>query len=111
VAYVAGRIVSGSTANSLYDYARSKHAMFSGNIDGQTVSIYDHERGCHFGGTLPGLYDYGRGVHVQLNINGDRFTGYDYGDTEHFSGTVNGQQVQVYDYGESKYTLMESDGS
>ncbi len=103
VAYVAGRVISKSDATNVYDYSRSKHVLFSGDIDGDDVRAYDHDRSCHFGGSIPNLYDYGRRVHVQLNIDGTEFRGYDYGDQHHFSGKVNGQQIQLYDYGESKH--------
>jgi hypothetical protein len=103
VAYVAGKLISGSSSTSVYDHARSRHIRFSGSVAGSHVRIYDHDRGCHFSATLPNLYDYGRSAHVSLKINGAEFKGYDYGDGHHFSGAVKGSAVSVYDSGESTH--------
>jgi hypothetical protein len=103
VAFIAGKIISGSGNSSVYDYSQSKYINISGSVSATKVSAYDHDRGCHFGGNLPSLYDYGRSVHVSLEINGQDFKGYDYGDSQHFTGKVNGRSVSFYDYGESQY--------
>ena len=103
IAYVAGRVISGSGGSTVYDYSQSRHVSMSGSIDGNTIGVYDHNRGCHFSGTLPSLYDYGTRAHVSLEIDGSQFNGYDYAGRHHFSGSVSGSSVQVYDYGESKH--------
>jgi len=108
VAYVAGRVVSGTEGTSIFDYSRSKHVSFGGSIDGDSVSVYDYERKCHFSGSLPSLYDYGTQAHVLINIKADSSDGYDYKSQKHFSGSVSGSSVSLYDYEESKhfsYTL------
>lgn len=103
IAYVAGRIASGSASSSVYDYSQSKHISIGGSVDGKSVAVYDYVRGCHFSGSLPSLYDYGAGAHITLNMTGNSFTGYDYGPGHHFSGSVSGSSINLYDYGEGRH--------
>lgn len=103
VAFTAAALINGQNGNSVYDYSQSKHISISGTVSSSHVSIYDHDRGCHFSGSPPSLYDYGRSCHVTIEINSNSFNGYDYGDSQHFSGSVNGNSVSVYDYGESSH--------
>ena len=108
VAYVAGRAISGKACSYVYDYSQSRHYSVSGGVEGRNVSVYDHERRCHFSGTLPSLYDYGRSAHVNIDIKGNQFSGDDFGNSHHFSGTVNDSSISLYDYGTSQnysYTL------
>jgi len=104
VAAVASRLVGGGgSVGAVYDYSQSRHMQVSGSVGAGSVSLYDHDRGCHFSGSGSSLYDYGRGCHVSLQVHGNSFSGYDYGDGHHFSGTVNGNSVSIYDYGESSH--------
>ena len=107
VAFVAGRLISGQAASSVYDYSQSKYVSIDGNVKSNNVDVYDYDRGCHFGGSGNGktfdLYDYGGSHHVELKINGSNFEGYDYGASCHFSGDVRGGDISLYDYGESTY--------
>ena len=106
VAYVAGVLIGGKNSASVYDYLQSKHISISGTVTENNVNIYDHDRGCNFGGSGNvgqfSLYDYGGNHHVQLKISGKHFDGYDYGASCNFSGNVNGNSISLYDYGESK---------
>jgi hypothetical protein len=102
-AAVAKLVEGGGNVSAIYDYSQSRHIQISGSTSGGNVSLYDHERGCHFSGSGGSLYDYGRGCHVSLQVNGDSFSGYDYGDGHHFSGTVNGKSVSVYDFGQASH--------
>ena len=104
VAAAASRNVSGrGSVGAAYDYSQSRHIQVSGSVNGNNVSLYDHDRGCHFSGSGGGLYDYGRSASVSLQVNGASFSGYDYGDGHHFSGTVSGSLISLYDYGKSAH--------
>lgn len=103
VAYVAGRLISGRQSSHVYDHSQSRHVSIGGSVSGSRVSVYDYDRGCHFGGSVGSLYDYGPGAHISLSVDGNRFRGYDYGDGCHYSGTVNGSSISIYDYGESRH--------
>lgn len=104
VAAAASKIVAGGgNVGAVYDYSQSRHIQVSGSANGDSVSLYDYDRGCHFSGSGGSLYDYGRGCHVSLQCDGSSFSGYDYGDGHHFSGMVNGNDVSLYDFGESSH--------
>jgi hypothetical protein len=103
VAYIASALISGRCGSSVYDYSQSKHKSISGSVGNSSVSIYDHDRGCHVAGSPQSLYDHGRGAHISLQISGTSFTGYDHGSSHHFSGSVSGTSVSIYDHGESSH--------
>ena len=103
VAYIATAIISKSTPQSVFDYTQGKHISISGSVNTSSVSIYDHDRGCHLSGNSKSLYDYGTGSHISLSVNGNQFRGFDYSQGHHYKGTISGKSVSIYDYGESKY--------
>lgn len=72
-------------------------------MNGGSVNAFDYDTGAHIGGTLSNLYHYGEGCHIQIKMNGDRFTGYDYGCGQSFSGSLNGNSVSLYDYQTGQY--------
>ena len=97
IAFVAGSVISGIKASSIYDYDRSRHLNFSGTLSESNVQIFDYERSCHFGGRLPSLFDYGRNIDILLHIDKTSFSGCDYGDDEHFSGHASNGSISLYD--------------
>ena len=105
IAYIAGCLVTGKRASSVYDYFQAKHIVFSGTVDQDEVQVYDHDRGCYVSGKNTGtsfsLYDYGDQRYVDLALDGPKLQGYDYGTRCHYSGEVTGKTISVYDYGES----------
>jgi hypothetical protein len=103
VAYVAGRLVTGSESGAVYDYSESRHVNFSGTVSDQNVNVYDYDEGCFVSGSPASLYHYGDGQFIQLNVNGAQLSGYDYGSGQHFSGSVQANSVTVYDYEHGSY--------
>ena len=101
VAYVAGRLISGRTASSIYDCSACGHVSISGDVDDRKVSVYDYEHGCAFSGSGNrrefSLYHYGDRHQVSLKIDGDQFTGYDHGSMHPFEGGVSGGSITLYD--------------
>ena len=103
IALIAVGLISGKKASSVYDYTQSKHISISGNVDVNSVNIYDYDRRCHVSGNPGNLYDYGNSAHIQLKISGNQFSGYDYHSSSHFSGSVNGGSVTIYDHETSSH--------
>lgn len=103
VAFIAVKATEQSRLSNVYDYSAGKHAIFSGSVADNRVSLYDHDVGAHVQGHLTQFYHYGTGGHVQLSIRGNSFTGYDYSSGSSFSGTIRRRNVQIYDYGTGSY--------
>ena len=103
VAYIAGRLISGSNASSVYDYSTGRHTNFSGEVSRSRVSVFDYDRSASVSGSPPSLFDYGNGAHIRLTTQGTAFKGFDYGSGDHFSGRVNGRSVSLFDYGASAH--------
>jgi hypothetical protein len=107
VAYIAARLISGLSADVLYDYARSVAFAFNGTANTDGVSVFDSTAKCHIGGRcnhgIYFLFHFGEGVHINLEIDGGKFKGFDYQSHSDFSGTVAGKRISLYDWGESKW--------
>ncbi|UDM52016.1 hypothetical protein [Cupriavidus sp. MP-37] len=103
IAYIVARAISDSKASHAYDYSESKYVAFTGDVTTREVNVYDYGRRCYCSGSLPQLYDYGNRKHIDLQVNGDRFSGFDYDSRKHFEGSVSGNSVSLYDYETSKY--------
>jgi hypothetical protein len=98
VAYIAGRLVSGRSSSSVYDYSQSKHTAIAGTVTNRQVAIYDYERGAYISGGAAQFYDYDEGCYISLQLTGNNFRGFDYGSASHFSGSVNGRNILMFDY-------------
>ena len=107
VAFVAGRIATGTRASSIFDYAESRHVHFGGTVRENFVNIFDGELGAHLSGTGKAgrfsLVHYGESHRVTLEISGTQFQGFDHGTSSHFAGDVEGSAVKLFDYGEGQH--------
>lgn len=64
----------------------------------------DYGAKAHISGIKSGtMYHYGLGSHINLQVNGNEFSGYDYDSGSHFMGTISNKTVQLYDYGTGRY--------
>jgi len=100
MAFIAAKL-NGSLATSVYDYSESKHFLFSGSVGTDHVSVYDHTQNCHVTGTLPVLFHHGRRQHVDMDLDGNQFSGLDHGTGSRFEGSVSGRMVSLFDYGQN----------
>jgi hypothetical protein len=103
VAAIAAGLCGFSKVAALYDQSASKNLNIGGSVSADKIDVYDFDRSCHVSGTLDNLFDYGNKAHINLEINGDSFSGYDYASKFHFRGTVQGGMIQLYDYETEKY--------
>jgi hypothetical protein len=107
VAFIAGKLISRTESNFLYDQTRAKAVVFSGSISPMHVQVYNH----NIDGFISGngstdnmnLFDHSRGAAVQLRLNGNQFSGFDFGTGTHFQGNMTGTAITFFDFGESNY--------
>ena len=106
IAYIAGRIITGLDTSSIYDHLQSKSVSFEGTISPSFINIFSNDRGCYTAGpreeNILDLYDFGYLHLIDLQIDGNTFTGWDDLTPGRFSGEVNGDDISFYDDGESK---------
>ena len=106
VAYIAGRLISGKSAGSVYDYATSSRYRIYGDVSPDFIQVFDDDRYSYIiGGATPAglsIFDYYTRQHINLKISGNDFYGYDMETSSYFSGTVNKSSVNLFDYQFSK---------
>ena len=96
VAYAASGRIKGQFARTIYSYDQARHSHMT--------ESYDYDTQAHLSGSRNGqLFHYGRSAHIQLKIDGERFSGFDYSSGSHFSGRVNARNVTLYDYQAAKH--------
>ncbi|GAU08884.1 hypothetical protein [Desulfoplanes formicivorans] len=101
VAAAVGAAYKKKSVSSVYDYSTGSHKSISAKVENGTLSGFDYGSSSHFsGGSNDKLdfYDYETSSHVQLKLEGSKFSGYDYHSSNHFSGNINGSFVSIYDY-------------
>jgi len=103
ISFIVGRLISGQSKNSVYDYLVGKFYFFSGDVSDNHVSVYDYEKSCYIAGNKSSFYHYGNSAYISLDVKGLTFSGYDYKSSGYFSGTVSGNDVSFYDFAMSKY--------
>jgi hypothetical protein len=85
IAYIAGRLCTGSDAGGVLDLETGKHAEYEGRVDDE-IAVYDHSRNCLVGGQLPELFDGGTHAAINLELSDDSFTGFDHDSNHYFGG-------------------------
>ena len=102
IAYIAGRLISGTYSTTLRDDSESKHFSFAGEVSLENgVSVYDYEQKCYIRGNSSGesfsFYHDGNSQYIELTINENTFKGYDRDSGTFFSGTVDGDFITIRD--------------
>ncbi len=100
IASTAAARINKKSISSIYSYDQKKHTPVSCDKDGD---MYDYGSKAFVSKSGSDLFHYGTHAHINLSIDGDRFSGYDYDSKHHFVGNVNGSSIQIYDHGEHKY--------
>ena len=110
IAFIAGRLITGLEATSIYDHGQSKSVRFEGPVSPAFIKVYDHDRECYTSGGGEAcayeLFDFGYQHHIDLRTNGNTFEGYEDYTPSLFRGEVNGSEISFYDDNESKTFLF-----
>ena len=114
IAYIAGRICTGSDAAGVLDLETGEHAEFEGRMDDE-IALYDHSRHCLVGGQLPELFDGGTHASINLEFSDDSFSGFDHASNHYFGGRTvaygeDAHEVWIFDCDEecrSSYVLAD----
>ena len=108
IAYIAGRMISGSGSSQIQDHERSRDILIAGKVSAEELELYDYARGCQVTGNLTRIHDHGTGAQICLRIYGSVFSGNDEVSGRSFSGNVSGDLVVVFDHGDQRvysYTI------
>ncbi len=101
IAYVAGRLITGRVASSIYDKSQARDIGIDGDVTQDSVKVFDQDRGCYLSGlgdkNSYELYDFGGMYYIELIISGNSFEGYDHGTPGLFKGEMNGDEITMYD--------------
>lgn len=101
IAYIAGRLITGSAGWSIQDKDRKRRIPLDGWIDGGNIRIYSHERHGYVSGLgAEGhyvLFHHGgeRGLTLAVNVEERTFSG----------GEVAERAVRLYDYQDMRWHL------
>lgn len=93
IAYLVGRMVSGTACSGVHDHDRGLDARIGGTVRGSRVGLYDYDRKCNVFGRLPDLQGEATEIRISLIIEEDRFNGRDSASGQCFSGTVKGREI------------------
>jgi len=101
VAYIAGRIVSGKPAPSVYDHTTSRTYNFRGEFAATKITLRDLDSGSDIKGAggsgMFTITQAGNGKPVSLKLNGSTFEGFDYETAKRYRGVITGTSVAVQD--------------
>lgn len=57
IVYVAGRLITGRDASSIYDDSRAKNISIAGTVTPEKIDVFDRDRGCYLSGLGEDVYD------------------------------------------------------
>ena len=102
VAYIAGRLISGTPSGAVYDYATAAHYKIYGDVSPDYIQVYDEDRyGYIRGNATPAglsLFDHPTRQNIRMRISGDDFYGFDDESSSYFSGEASKSSVSLFDY-------------
>ena len=101
IAYIAGRIVSGTSAVSLYDHTAGRTYNFRAEFAATKIRVREIESGSDITGAggsgMFTITHVGNGKPVSLKLTGSAFEGFDYETAKRYRGAVAGNSVAVQD--------------
>lgn len=111
VAYIAGRLITGSAGWAIQDKDRKRRIPLDSWIDGGNIRIYSHERHGYISGMGADghyvLFDHAsdRGLMLAINLEERTFSGADQQTSYHFFGDVAERAIRLYDYQDMRWHL------
>ncbi len=107
IAYIVGRLISGKSIVSLYDYASSEHIEVKDLSDIKSLKEFDYFQWSYMAGSgkrsAKFRYSSNDGGFIDLAIRGNTFIGYIQESASHFMGTVRGDSVYIFDQKEAAH--------
>src|SRR3569833_771682 len=105
IAFLAASLNAGRTFTHVYDHAAGREAPVGGIVRPDRVEVIDGLSGARIAGKPDALFHDGSRSHIQLQLEGEGFSGYDYGSASHFAGQFQekGAVVQLYDHQTGRY--------
>ena len=111
VAYIAGRLITGSAGWTIQDQDRKRRIPLDGWVECGNIRIYSHERHGYISGLGADahyvLFHHGseRGLTLAVNSEERRFSGADQQTSYHFFGDVAERAIRLYDYQDMRWHL------
>lgn len=84
--------------SSVYDFGKGQYFMYSTNMSGSSISVYDYSREGYMQGNIDQVYDYISGSYISLQVNGQTFNGYDFERGFYFNGQIGNGVISFFDY-------------
>jgi len=104
IAYIAGRLITGTDVWWMQDHDRGHRVHFEGSFEPGSVKVYSHELHSHVSGFGAegryALFQHGVGGAVDLIVNAEErtFSGWEHQSGFHFFGNVTNRTIRLYDY-------------
>jgi hypothetical protein len=106
IAYIAGRLISGKSIASLYDYARSRRIDITSIPHARSLKQFNYARQSSLSRSSQGSryrYLLGDDGVLDLTVSGNAFIGYFRTNASDFVGKVWGDSIYLYDHEESAH--------
>ena len=104
VAYISGRLITGTAGWWIQDHDRGHRVHFEGSFEPGSLKVYSHELHGHVsGGGAEGkyalfLHGAGGAVDLLVNIEERTFSGWEHLSGFHFLGHVEDLTLHLFDY-------------
>ena len=107
IAFLAASLNAGRTFTHVYDHDAERQIAVGGLVRPDRVEVIEVIKGvagARMAGEPKALYHFGSKSHLQLELEGEGFSGYDHGSATHFRGIFQDQGVvQLFDHQTGRY--------
>lgn len=104
IAFLAASLKAGRTFTHVYDHDGQREVAVGGIVRPDRVEVVEGGAGARIAGEPKALYHHGSKSHLQLQMEGEGFSGYDYASETHYRGLFQpGGVVHLFDYESGRY--------